>query len=522
MQDYPKAENVFPEKALLNNPQTFSSVYMTTARLHNILIARPDLASGDTITALEKTLACRDYISQKKALFLYREAAEALTVIAANAYDAAPGARALNILKKMLASDDDAPHQAAAEAVANLPLNIAGPRLNPLPLSKVKKVSRKDILKAATVSPETEMKRLGRSFVFSASDTGHVTTVKTASDPDQTVLLLNEICWMQYLKNRTPSHMPFDIPEPVKIDGHQLFQMRVPETGHDCFAIVFRVSRRYFQYPNDHRSGRMPNQTALKKTIAQNAMLFGMLTRMGIIHTAPIPLFHNRVQQNRRADSGIYDWTLGGRLDRWLFSSRYPNFGMSGIRDFEHFISFNGNGRDLYKHIGTQLLSLILVCGSYFRNKAPGEFGLTPAGAPVDQRHLFDFHLLRDLLNTIVGAYYEGFTGHPLVETPPVNFDHLTHRMIEEMGMDRHMEEILRHRDQQNMSDDEIESYLSACQDPRCNPGRRRDAGADIIVWTGPHLGRFNGRTSLPELTTFLETVSAACIAGCFENKNKT
>ena len=69
---------------------------------------------------------------------------------------------------------------------------------------------------------------------------------------------------------------------------------------------------------------------------------------MGIVHTAPIPLFHNRAQAWRREDRGIYEWPRGGRLDRWLSSSRHPNIAASGLRDFEHLASIRRPGRQLY------------------------------------------------------------------------------------------------------------------------------------------------------------------------------
>jgi hypothetical protein len=36
----------------------------------------------------------------------------------------------------------------------------------------------------------------------------------------------------------------------------------------------------------------------------------------------------------------------------------------------------------------------------------------------------------------------------------------------------------------------------------------------DIVVLTGPHLGTFNERISLPELVESVETMAALCITG--------
>ena len=129
------------------------------------------------------------------------------------------------------------------------------------------------------------------------------------------------------------------------------------------------------------------------------------------MHTAPIPLFHNRVQRDRRDDGGFYEWDRAGRLDRWLLSSRFPNFGPTGIRDCEHLVSVGEKaGRRLYHHIGNHLLSLILVAGSHFRHKAPEKVGLDPQGEPLDVRYLFDRERYIDLVRGVFGAYYAAFS----------------------------------------------------------------------------------------------------------------
>ena len=39
----------------------------------------------------------------------------------------------------------------------------------------------------------------------------------------------------------------------------------------------------------------------------------------------------------------------------------------------------------------------------------------------------------------------------------------------------------------------------------------------DITLLTGPHLGGFNDRISLPELIRFIETMAALCISGKYK-----
>ena len=159
----------------------------------------------------------------------------------------------------------------------------------------------------------------------------------------------------------------------------------------------------------------------VREILSRSAWLLGRLMAMGIAHTAPIPLFHNRAQRHRREDGGRYRWTHAGRLDRWLASCRYPNFGASGLRDFEHFEVVTGRARFRYEIIGSHLISLLLVAGSYFRSKAPDRMGLDLSGQPVDTRDLFDRSLLQTMIGDIYRAYYEGFTGEVFPEDASIH-----------------------------------------------------------------------------------------------------
>jgi len=204
----------------------------------------------------------------------------------------------------------------------------------------------------------------------------------------------------------------------------------------------------------------------------------------------------------------------GGRLDRWLDSCSYPNFGITGIRDLEHLLSFKGRSRSLYGHIGTQLLSMFLVAGSYFRNKDRGRVGFDEQGEPVDVRNLFDKELLKEIIRGIFGSYYNGFVGKKFRGILPFDFDGLVTRMVDEMGVNTYMDEVLRVVDQREMTDEAFTRFLE-------DRGYSKDAAKgfqkglnDITIYTGPHLGGFNQKTSLPELIESVGSMSALCIFG--------
>jgi hypothetical protein len=160
-------------------------------------------------------------------------------------------------------------------------------------------------------------------------------------------------------------------------------------------------------------------------------------------------------------------------------------------------------------------MSLILAAGSWFRLKEPKLMGLTPQGHPVDARHLFDRTALISLLETIIREFSAGFLGRPL-DAALIDCQKFADPFIEGMGMDRHMTEVLRRQDQLAYDPESFHALLRAkAQDPgvaqNCLPGEQ-----DITLVTGPHLGEFNSRISVPELTSLCGVVAGLCIAAAY------
>ncbi|MFH1581575.1 MAG: hypothetical protein ABIC39_05820, partial [Pseudomonadota bacterium] len=150
----------------------------------------------------------------------------------------------------------------------------------------------------------------------------------------------------------------------------------------------------------------------------------------------------------------------------------------------------------------------------YFRNFKADKVGFDEHGKPLDVRYLFDKSFLKELLQGIFQEYYNGFVEEKFCGDIPFDIEQLSARMIEEMGVDRHMEEMLRVVDQMEMTEKEFIDFLAArgCSKEEID-AFNKDA-ADITIQTGPHLGGFNQRISVPELIQCLEVVSAYCIGG--------
>jgi hypothetical protein len=179
--------------------------------------------------------------------------------------------------------------------------------------------------------------------------------------------------------------------------------------------------------------------------------------------------------------------------------------------------------RGLFRHIGSHLLSLVLVAGSHFRNRQPERVGLDPAGRPVDVRDAFDPALLARLLRELPVRYGKGFSGgwDTGRSAPDLDLDRLAGRLVEEMGVDRHMEEILRAEDQRDMNDDRFRRFLRERGFSEKRAATAVRGQRDIALCTGPHLGGFNRRISVPELVEYAAASAAAVVAGRFRSERR-
>ena len=523
-----ESEIIRAEDVLIKNEYDFSAKYLAVGHLRIIVRTSPEIIRSKTILALNGIFHNSAISNQTQSFFLFRETAKVLCFIAVNPIDRSLAEEAYAVLLNILGTMAGNPHKATAEALGSLPVSICGPEIMTRKTT-APCVNWQEVLEGAGVTSSNPPSFVGRSIVGSVNGDGQLLIVKLALAEDSPQSLHDEALWLNHLcSNGFDFPVRFNIPVPIKVRGNYLFRLENgPARLHkktslhpEQYAIGFISHRDYFSYPNDQRKEKQLTGDQFREVIFRNAFLFGKLTSWGIVHSAPIPLFHNRVQGVRRRDNGRYEWQRGGRLDRWLDSCSYPNFGITGIRDLEHLLSFKGSSRSLYGHIGTQLLSMFLVAGSYFRNKDRGRVGFDEQGEPVDVRNLFDKELLKEIIRGIFGSYYNGFVGKKFRGILPFDFDGLVTRMVDEMGVDTYMDEILRVVDQREMTNEEFTRFLE-------ERGYSKDAARDlqkgldeITIHTGPHLGGFNQRTSLPELIEAVGAMSALCIFGMYCTEN--
>jgi hypothetical protein len=354
--------------------------------------------------------------------------------------------------------------------------------------------------------------------LISQTPNDKVLVVKLMRPKDSLESLATEVKWILYLKT-LPFEKRFVVPDPLAFEGGYIFKLSgLPiekpedlELHPDRYAIAFVVHRDYFVYPNSPEPPGQLSHKEIKEVMTRCAYLLGKLTSLGIVHTDIIALFHSRVQAQRRLDNGRYCWWQGyvGRLDRWLHSCDWPNFGLSGIRDFEHFTPFNGSLQELFHHIGNHLLGLFLVAGSYFRNKDRTKVGLDRNNQPVDAWYLFDKVLFKEIIGGIISSYYEGLTGMTWAQEEFVlNLDLLIERMVEEMGEDSHMVEKFRKQHQREITSSEFKETLKKGGYSEDEIDGFKQGEKDIDIITGPHLGEFNGEISLPEMVDLIRKVA--------------
>jgi hypothetical protein len=529
-------ERLDAELYLTEKRSDFVTTYMTVSNLQFIIQQNPEIINKNTATALLCVLGGKEHASQRQVYFLYKKAANALGAILEKSVDPMLAQHAKKALVNILHAEKEKPYRAAAEALGKLPLEVKGPcqmRNQPVLEQTISPptISWQFLLHTSGFLESQPPQWKGRNIIVHSRNQRRVLVLKMARPDEDPAMLYSEGTWMDFLTRNHSKFITadnsFHIPKPINISGHYLFRldtlpMEAPENTEinpHCTAIGFITRPDYYVYPNGHTQGRPLPQDTFYEIITRNTRLLGHLTASGIVHTAPIPLFHNRVQSERRNDNGLYEWPRGGRLDQWLSSCRFPNIGKSGIRDFEHFISFSGSSRKLYELIGTHIISLVLITGSYFRNCGDCRTGFDDKGNPVDVRNLFDEALLKKTVKTIFTNYYKGFTGKDFSKTFPMDLGRFINRLIEEMGVDRHMEEILRIAEQNTMSEADFFEFLSARGFQAEQIKQMEKGKEDITIFTGPHLGGFNQQISIPELIEFTAAAAALCISDRYCNK---
>ncbi|HKL01830.1 MAG TPA: SidJ-related pseudokinase [Desulfotignum sp.] len=507
-------------QALINQGITdFSGAYMAVKYVAGHMDQYPDTIGADMVDTLTGLIRSPRFDRQKQSYFLFHEAAGALSRLAGRVRDPL-SERIIRALTDILYTSHGKRLRAVNQALGELPWKpvASGPSVMEPP--SVLPVDLNRLLPGGAADGK-QTRWQGRSLIIDTAGSTCL-VLKFATSAGNITDLAREAAWLAGLQfpRKDMAASGFDAPVPVEHQGHRVFAITsdlpgdTPPFLYRQICIAFLPCPGYYEYPNTPGCNRPLSWT--RQVFIKNARILGQMTVQGIVHTALIPLFHNRVQQRRRTDQGAYLWEHAGRLDQWLDSCRYPNFARSGPRDFEH-LQRIATSAGLRHYIGEHLLSFILVIGSVFRNRAPDRRGITPDAAPEDTRDLFDRTAFASLIADVSENYFKGLCKaglpHALLQTIP----RLTAALIQTMGYDEHMEEVLRIQDQNRMTKEQYEQFLYQRGAQTLPPKGQ----ADIPLRTGPHLGGFNQSISVPELIEYLFRFSALAVSHCFLNENR-
>jgi hypothetical protein len=516
----PSSARIREEHLLIHHRLDFSAAYMGIKYIGEHAADYPFTVTRRTLDALFAVFDTARFKKAKQAFFLYHEAACILVEMGRPMENDISRTIVPDLVSLLMKSSGNL-LRALSQALGRLADNRQAHNVPSIPDN----VTPLDItFSCLTEKFETTGQRMrgnlqwtwkGRSLL-ARTETKIQGVIKFATSQDNVNEIYQEAAWMDWFSLNCIDSESL-VPEPVRIQDRYLFKItdKLPEGGperiYGPICIVFIPCPGYYKYPNVKDA----DQKNIKSSFFKSAFALGKLSSRGLYHTALIPLFHNRVQQNRRNDNGRYLWEHAGRLDQWLDSSRFPNFAVSGLRDFEH-IACQAKPLDLEHYTGEYLLSFIMVAGSCFRNKAPHRRGTDNTRPYVDTRDLFCPDLFESLLTGVCEHYFKGLTQCESFDPAPFNFPALVQQLIEKMGMDEHMQEALRVQDQLAMDDDQFKQFLTERGETRI-PVKGKE---EITLFTGPHLGDFNQAISIPELIEFLFKFSAFCVSTCFLKKH--
>jgi len=515
----PSSARIREEHLLINHCLDFSAAYMGIKYIGRHAADYPFTVTQHTLDALFSVFETTKFKKAKQAFFLYHEAACTLVDMGRtmeNDITRTIVPKLVSLLMKSSGNRLRALSQALGRLADNRPAqNVPFAPNNVMPLDiNLSDLAEKFTTTAESLFTDVQWTWKGRSLIVQAG-TKILGVIKFATTQDNINEIHREAVWMERFSKKSIESVNH-VPKPVCIQGRYLFSItdELPKGGPErrcgSACIVFIPCPGYYEYPNLKSQG----WEQIKSSFFKSALALGRLSSQGLFHTALIPLFHNRVQQNRRNDNGRYLWEHAGRLDQWLDSSRFPNFAASGLRDFEH-IACQAKPLDLEHYTGEYLLSFIMVAGSCFRNKAPHRRGTDNTLPYVDTRDLFCPDLFESLLTGVCEHYFKGLTKSDTFDPAPFHIPALVDNLIEKMGFDEHMQEALRVQDQLAMDDEQFEKFLTD-RGVTDMPAKGKE---EIILFTGPHLGEFNQSISIPELIEFLFKFSAVCVSTCFLKK---
>ena len=300
-----KKELTSAEDVLNGESYDFMAKYLAVGQLCAMAETNPAVFNLETVSILKSLFTNAIVYRQTQAYFLHREAANTLCRLAVYSQNSPVALEARLAVMDLLQTAKGRTHRAVAEALGSLPFTIEGPAIKNGHRKNIPVVGWRDFLVETGVVVHDTPFFMGRSLVGVTGNGNRVLVVKLAGAQHSSQSLRAETDWLDHMRNGDYSFpVKFHVPQPLKVQNSSLFQLEdlpvpIPENGAlhpDRNAIAFLAGKDYFLYPNESIPEKRLNPDLFKEVLLRNAFLFGRLSSLGILHTAPIPLFHNRVQ----------------------------------------------------------------------------------------------------------------------------------------------------------------------------------------------------------------------------------
>ncbi|MFO7913029.1 MAG: SidJ-related pseudokinase, partial [Desulfotignum sp.] len=311
-------------QALINHGiKDFSGAYMAVKYVADHMDKHPDTIDVDTVKTLTDVIRSPRFEYQTQSYFLFNEAAGALSRLAGRVKE--PLSKSIILeLNDILYTSHGKRLRAVNQALGELPWKPAATDPSVIDTLSVLPVDLNGLLpESAAALKQTRWQ--GRSLIIKTSASACL-VLKFATSADNITDLAREAAWLTRLQfpRGDMAATGFDTPVPIEHKGHRIFNITsdlpgdTPPFIYKQICIAFLPCPGYYEYPNDPECLHPMSWT--RNVFIKNARILGQMTVKGIVHTALIPLFHNRVQQRRRNDQGAYLWEHAGRLDQWLDS----------------------------------------------------------------------------------------------------------------------------------------------------------------------------------------------------------
>lgn len=284
----------------------FTTKYFAVYHLQCLAQTHPEIIGRETISTLEGLLKNSGFSRQRQGFFLFRLAADTPTSVIVHSKDKSMADQALSALKNILGTTTGHAHRVSAEALGALPFSIHGPDIKGAIIENVPRANWQQILDEKGLKISSPPAFIGRSLVAPLDQGNRLLVFKLALADDSPDSLFREALWMEHLRAESyPFPLRFNIPVAIKIEDTYVFSLKdIPVRASQNidlhpkgYAIGFIADKGYFTYPNDSRMERRLTDEEFREVMFRNAWLLGKLTSLGIVHSAPIPLFHNRVQR---------------------------------------------------------------------------------------------------------------------------------------------------------------------------------------------------------------------------------